>query len=119
LNEEYASERDKLLELTNNQGIMTRPAWTLMHKFPIRGKKGADSPQSKSGVGHTLSTRSHSSVLKQVSSMIIIYVFNGPKGSKRFIECSSQVIEVVKCLACVDMIRIIKIFRIPAGYKLD
>jgi len=35
LNEEYSGERDKLLELTNRQGIMTRPLWTLMHKLII------------------------------------------------------------------------------------
>ncbi|MFC4768242.1 LegC family aminotransferase [Effusibacillus consociatus] len=35
LNEEQAEMRDALLELTNNQGIMTRPAWTLMHKLPM------------------------------------------------------------------------------------
>jgi len=35
LNAEYASERDKILALTNSQGIMTRPSWTLMHKLPM------------------------------------------------------------------------------------
>lgn len=35
LNEEYASERDKLLESTNTQGIMTRPVWNLMHQLPM------------------------------------------------------------------------------------
>lgn len=35
LDNEYSGERDKLLELTNQQGIMTRPAWTLMHKLPM------------------------------------------------------------------------------------
>lgn len=35
LNEKFSSERDKLLELTNSQGIMIRPAWTLMHKLPM------------------------------------------------------------------------------------
>jgi len=33
--EEQANWRDTLLEMTNNQGIMTRPAWTLMHKLPM------------------------------------------------------------------------------------
>lgn len=33
LDEENASERDAILELTNGSGIMTRPAWTLMHKL--------------------------------------------------------------------------------------
>jgi len=27
--------RDQLLEMTNRTGIMTRPAWTLMHKLPM------------------------------------------------------------------------------------
>lgn len=35
LEKEYSVERDKLLESTNRQGIMTRPAWTLMHKLPM------------------------------------------------------------------------------------
>lgn len=35
LDEATASYRDKLLELTNNKGIMTRPAWVLMHKLPM------------------------------------------------------------------------------------
>lgn len=35
LDEEFAEQRDELLELTNAQGIMTRPAWTLMHQLPM------------------------------------------------------------------------------------
>lgn len=35
LDKEYSGERDKLLELTNKQGIMTRPAWTLMPRLPM------------------------------------------------------------------------------------
>jgi len=35
LNEKYSTERDHLLGLTNGRGIMTRPAWTLMHKLPM------------------------------------------------------------------------------------
>ncbi len=35
LNEEFACERDNLLESTNNAGIMTRPLWTLMHKLSM------------------------------------------------------------------------------------
>ena len=31
----FSYQRDLLLELTNNQGIMTRPTWTLMHKLDI------------------------------------------------------------------------------------
>jgi perosamine synthetase len=35
LNNDLTSERDKLLTLTNNSGIMTRPAWTPMHRLQI------------------------------------------------------------------------------------
>lgn len=33
LDEDCASDRDRLLELTNEVGIKTRPSWTLMHKL--------------------------------------------------------------------------------------
>lgn len=35
LDKEYAQKRDKLLNLTNDNSIMTRPAWTLMYKLPM------------------------------------------------------------------------------------
>ncbi|CAG1000543.1 partial perosamine synthetase, partial [Gammaproteobacteria bacterium] len=35
LDEECAGQRDALLKATNDIGIMTRPAWTLMHKLPM------------------------------------------------------------------------------------
>lgn len=35
LDEIYASQRDTLLAATNDQGIMTRPVWTLLHKLPM------------------------------------------------------------------------------------
>lgn len=35
LDEQYAGERDNILEATNNAGIMTRPAWKLMSKLPM------------------------------------------------------------------------------------
>ena len=35
LDESYADERDNLLDITNSNGIMTRPVWTLMHKLPM------------------------------------------------------------------------------------
>lgn len=35
LDEKYSGERDTLLEKTNGAGIMTRPAWVLMHKLPM------------------------------------------------------------------------------------
>lgn len=35
LDEGFAGERDSLLALANDAGIMTRPAWTLMHRLPM------------------------------------------------------------------------------------
>lgn len=35
LDEECAGQRTALLEATNDAGIMTRPAWTLMHNLPM------------------------------------------------------------------------------------
>lgn len=35
LDEEHAAQRDTLLTATNDAGLMTRPAWTLMHKLPM------------------------------------------------------------------------------------
>lgn len=35
LDGQHASQRDVLLELTNKNGIQTRPAWTLMHRLPM------------------------------------------------------------------------------------
>ena len=35
LDNEVSEYRDKLLEKTNDNGISTRPAWTLMHKLPV------------------------------------------------------------------------------------
>lgn len=35
LDEDYAEQRDLLLEITNHNGIMTRPVWTLMHLLPM------------------------------------------------------------------------------------
>lgn len=35
LDKEFSCERDNLLELTNNAGIMTRPLWTPMHRLDM------------------------------------------------------------------------------------
>ena len=35
LDEHESDKRDVLLELTNRNGIQTRPAWTLMHRLPM------------------------------------------------------------------------------------
>ena len=34
LDESVADQRDAILEATNDAGLMTRPAWTLMHRLP-------------------------------------------------------------------------------------
>lgn len=31
----YSPMRDEILAITNSEGVMTRPAWTLMHKLPM------------------------------------------------------------------------------------
>ena len=38
LDKKHAGARDALLELTNKNGINTRPAWTLMHRLPMYGQ---------------------------------------------------------------------------------
>lgn len=35
LDSELASQRDELLQLLHDEGILARPAWTLMHKLPM------------------------------------------------------------------------------------
>ncbi|MCE1226609.1 MAG: LegC family aminotransferase [Geobacteraceae bacterium] len=35
LDEDFRNMRDEILEVTNSAGIMTRPAWTLMHRLPM------------------------------------------------------------------------------------
>lgn len=35
LDPDYTDERDTLLQLSNDQGLMTRPVWTLMHELPM------------------------------------------------------------------------------------
>ncbi|MEH2114735.1 LegC family aminotransferase [Nostoc sp.] len=53
LDEDYVAQRDDLLELTNGHGIMTRPAWTLMHKLPMF----KDSPRMDLKVAESLESR--------------------------------------------------------------
>lgn len=44
-----ASQRDDVLEATNDAGLMTRPAWTLMHKLePYQGCPRMDLPVAES-----------------------------------------------------------------------
>jgi perosamine synthetase len=35
IDEQYADQRNALLEVTNRHGIQTRPVWTLMHRLPM------------------------------------------------------------------------------------
>lgn len=35
LDEEFASEREAVLSITNDAGVMTRPAWTPVHQLPM------------------------------------------------------------------------------------
>jgi perosamine synthetase len=53
LDEEYSEARDAILELTNNHGIMTRPAWTLMNKLPMY----QDCPRMDLSVAESLERR--------------------------------------------------------------
>ena len=53
LDEECVGDRDVLLTVTNDMGIMTRPAWTLMHKLPMF----ADCPKMELPVAESLERR--------------------------------------------------------------
>jgi perosamine synthetase len=53
LEEVNSGQRDELLEITNDAGIMTRPAWTLMHKLPMF----ADCPKMNLPVAESLERR--------------------------------------------------------------
>jgi perosamine synthetase len=53
LNPAVAGQRDAILAATNDAGLMTRPAWTLMHKLaPYR-----DAPRMPLGVAESLEAR--------------------------------------------------------------
>ena len=53
MDEESSSERDSLLTLTNNNGIMTRPAWKLLPKLPMFN----NSPKMSLNVAESLERR--------------------------------------------------------------
>ncbi len=53
LDEEFARERDNLLESTNNAGIMTRPLWRLMHKLAMY----RDCPRMDLSIAESLESR--------------------------------------------------------------
>jgi perosamine synthetase len=53
LDSDLATERDALLTLTNNNGIMTRPAWMLMNRLPMY----AGCPRMDLAVAESLESR--------------------------------------------------------------
>lgn len=53
LDKQFAHQRDVLLDTANSQGIMTRPAWTLMHKLPMF----ADCPRMDIAMAENLESR--------------------------------------------------------------
>ena len=53
LDKDQLSYRNELLALYNENGIMTRPAWTLMHKLPMF----KDSPRMDVSVAESLQAR--------------------------------------------------------------
>ena len=53
LDKKQEGERDKLLDITNTGGIMTRPAWTPMHRLPMF----ADCPRMDLSVAESLERR--------------------------------------------------------------
>jgi perosamine synthetase len=53
LDEELAGERDAVLAATNDAGIMTRPAWTPMHRLPMF----SDAPRMELPVTESLAAR--------------------------------------------------------------
>ncbi len=53
LDAEYSKDLEKLLVLTNRAGIMTRPAWRLMHRLPMF----ADCPRMNLSVSEDLEQR--------------------------------------------------------------
>jgi len=53
LEESHSSQRDDVLESTNKAGLMTRPAWTLMHHLPMF----SNAPRAPLNVAESLSRR--------------------------------------------------------------
>ena len=53
LDEDRAARRNDLLKITNDEGILTRPAWNLMHKLPMF----KESPKMELSVAESLERR--------------------------------------------------------------
>jgi perosamine synthetase len=53
LDDAHVGERDAILTATNDAGIMTRPAWVLMHRLPAF----SESPRMPLSVAESLSSR--------------------------------------------------------------
>ena len=68
LDSKYADQRDILLQATNNAGIMTRPAWILLHELaPFMECPRMDLAGAKSHVQRLINIPSSSSLLQVVS----------------------------------------------------
>jgi perosamine synthetase len=53
IDESFADQRDEVLALTNEAGIMTRPVWSLMHHLPMY----SNSPKSSLPIAESLERR--------------------------------------------------------------
>ena len=53
LDEKFYSEKDSILKITNNNGIMTRPVWKLLPKLPMFN----NSPKMNLSVAESLERR--------------------------------------------------------------
>ena len=53
LDDAFATQRDAVLESTHNSGIITRPAWELMHQLPMF----ADCPRMELDITENIAAR--------------------------------------------------------------
>ena len=68
LDPEHADQRDQLLKCTNDAGIMTRPAWTLMHELaPFKDCPRMDLSTAQSLAQRLINIPSSSSLVKVAS----------------------------------------------------
>jgi len=68
LHSEYADQLDTLLKVTNNSGIMSRPAWVLMHELvPFRDCPHMDLSCAKSLTGRLINIPSSPGLLRAAS----------------------------------------------------
>jgi dTDP-4-amino-4,6-dideoxygalactose transaminase len=68
LSQEYAEQRDILLQVTNDAGFMTRPAWTLMNELrPFRDCPRMDLAGAQSLSSRMINIPSSSSLTRRTS----------------------------------------------------